>query len=204
MTSKRYKNEDTQINIEEESRDRSSLFIREEDRYSREVDERNRASYFDLPETIDEYDSIPIHTDHLFAPPPLVTHLGRMQQVWVNMNLNNGSRVHEMIAKGYRIREASTLPPEFRGMSSKWEDRGAIIVGGDLILMHIPENIYNQRKMLQAQEARNRVNTIQREHGMIYVDGQPSDLRIQNAGAFMGAPSSIDEGHFVRETHFAS
>lgn len=185
---------------EEETRDSRKTLNRDESRSSRKSDKRVRDDWYDIPD-LDQYDEIPLDVDHLCAPPAQIhPTAGLMQQVWVNVNLDNGSRVEVMKRKGYVLVDPRDVPNNFKGMTRLWENRGCIMVNNELVLMHIPKKIYDQRKAKDLQKPRDRIAQIKQEHGTMYRDGTPSG-KDASFGDFVGG--AMDTRGFARVSHFA-
>ena len=175
----------TEISYEEDIRGRENQLVREEDRYERSVDERIRDSYYDIPD-FDSFNNYRADVLHLQAPPPLIDEKhGEMQQIWVNSKMNNGSRVHQLRRQGYALRDPATVPPTFNYMTRRWQNRGVIMSGDDMVLMHIPKIFYNKLKNEKLKKARQVMQTLKNDHGTIYRDGVKTNDKLQGVGEFV-------------------
>jgi hypothetical protein len=179
------KQKQTEISYEEEVRGRETQLVREEDRYAREVDERVRNNYYDIPD-FDSFNDYKHDVLQLQAPPPLIDpKYGEMQQIWVNCRMNAGGRVHELRRKGYALRDPSTVPPTFEYMTRKWHNMGTIMCGDDLVLMHIPKIFYTKLKDSKLSKSREIMRTLKNDHGTVYRDGVRTNEKLRGVGEFV-------------------
>lgn len=173
--------------VEPEVNDDRTRFAptRDEDRVSREVDTRSRASIFDMP----DYDNIDlastIGTYQLMAPPPRVhPKWGKMRQYWANKTMNNGRRVFDMIRQGWVVRHPDTVDRNFPFATEQWEGNGVIGVANTHILMEIPEFHYKKLENELLKENNSRINQIRGNHGKVMRDGVYQDEKMHDVGSF--------------------
>lgn len=175
------------LTLSDVERSRSG-FVNTPERTSREVDTRKRD---DVNDDFDydgfDYNNFDKRKFNLDAPPPRVDERwGKMSQRWVAHKANNGSMYRKAESLGYRIRNPNTVPASYRGYTEQWEMKDAIVVGGDMILMEVPET--HLLKMMRSKHQNNNklIMDIKQSHGNVTrVDGnEVQQLKDNTASRF--------------------
>lgn len=161
--------------------------LRDEDRSSRELNERERDSFYYLPTGID-MGSIDVSTARqlqLLAPPHRIDpHWGKMMQRWVDVEMNNGARVGDMGRDHWRARDPNTIPQSYRSRTMQWNTKDVVMVANRMLLMEVPEKIFHERQMKKTQANKQIINDIRATHGQIRRDGEIISQKDQHLGRF--------------------
>lgn len=182
----RMNNANTPEIVEDRSR---SNFVKEPERTARATDTRSRDDAVEADFDYDNFDyaNFDPRKYNLNAPPARVDEkFGKMKQRWVAYKANNGSFFQKAKKMGYVIRDIETVPLSFRNHTEKWENKEAITVAGELILMEVPEFHWLKLQKLKHQSNNQIIMDIKNKHGEVTrVDGNEVQvLKDSGAGTF--------------------
>lgn len=142
-------------------------------RTNHEVDTRERDSFYYLEIGVDP-NSLGRETTtrmKLMAPPPRVDpHYGQMMQRWVNVTMDNGTRVSNMKELYWRPRDPSTVPKGYEGRTAEWNMHSVIMVANEMLLMETPASFFKRRQQIKFHENLERIENIKATNGMVRRD----------------------------------
>lgn len=190
--------ESTTLSLNTDARDGTN----ERDRKIMEVDPRVRDSIYEIPDMDNfDYKNFDGRKLSLSAPPPR-THEkhGKMRQHWVAFKHNNGRRVRELMDIGYNVRHPDTVPSSFKGLTEKWEMNDVIMVGGEHLLMEIPESRYIKLQRVKHEANNAIIKDIKNSHGKVtrVGDGEVQEFRDNTASRFYSATEvAKDDGDSI-------